>query len=164
MWPFHRGGPLICLNERGENKMPVENKHTRAELVERIRQARDLLDEALQFADGTSSETAADSTKTTARPSKGIADFSMPIRPYVKKYSPGMNGTQKFTLLVAYLCKGDERKTISLAVIEKEWGRMTELLGKFNGAHSGRARNDDLVATEKTGFYKLRPSWKTIFK
>jgi len=142
--------------------MLAENKFDPA-FVARLRQARDLLTEAIELTEGNASKarpktTAKNPTATTA------LDFSMPVRPFIKAHSAKMSGAHKFTLLVAYLCKGDEQKTVPLATVEKEWGRMTELLGKFNGAHTGRARNDDLVATEKFGFYKLRPKWKTILK
>ena len=38
------------------------------------------------------------------------------------------------------------------------------LLGmKFNRLYTSQARENDWASTEKTGAYRLRPSWKAIF-
>lgn len=143
--------------------MPVETKSDRA-FVTQLRQARDLLDGVIQQLE-TGSPQKPQSRDKAEKPSVGEIDFSTPLRPFIKKHSAGKSGAQKFALLVAYLTKGDQKRTVSLAEVEKEWSRMTELLGgKFNGAHSGRARDNDLVATEKAGLYRLRPNWKAIFE
>ena len=93
-------------------------------------------------------------------------DFSMPIRAFVKKYASGMSGPRKFTLLVAYLSRGDSGKNILLSSLEKEWGRMTSksLLGmKFNSFYTARAKENDWVESKKKGEYNLRPEWQKIF-
>ncbi len=93
-------------------------------------------------------------------------DFTMSLRPFVKKYSDAMNGAKKFTLLLAYLTKGDVTKTVALSEIETQWNKMTgkELLGmRFNRLYSSQARDNDWASTEKAGAYRLRPSWKGIF-
>ncbi len=90
----------------------------------------------------------------------------MQIRAFVKKYAKNMSGGKKFTLLVAYLTKGDASKRVALAAIEKHWNKMTAkgLLGmKFNRLYTSRARENDWASTEKTGSYHLRPAWKEIF-
>ena len=90
----------------------------------------------------------------------------MSMRPFVKKYSGGMSGPEKFTLLLAYLTKGDATKTVALSDIENQWSRMTGkgLLGmKFNRFYPSQARDNDWASTEKAGAYRLRPSWKAIF-
>ena len=77
-----------------------------------------------------------------------------------------MNGAKKFTLLIAYLTKGDSSKTVPLSEIESHWNRMKSkrLLGmKFNRLYTSQARENDWVSAEKTGTYRLRPSWKAIF-
>jgi len=94
-------------------------------------------------------------------------DFTTPIRAFVKKFSPGMNGAKKFTLLVAYLTEGDASNRIALSDVEKRWNTMTAdgLLGmKFNRKYSAEARENDWVNTEKSGLYYLRPAWKEIFE
>jgi hypothetical protein len=93
-------------------------------------------------------------------------DFSKPIRPFVKQHAAGMNGSKKFTLVLAHLAGGDHKKSVSLDEIQKCWTRMTAkgLLGmKFNRFYSAEAKNNDWVNTEKNGLYHLRPSWKEIF-
>jgi hypothetical protein len=104
-------------------------------------------------------------TKVAAEgPSK--IDFSIPIRAFIKKYCVRMNGSKKFTLVVAYLAKGDEAKGIPLSEIEAQWNRMTSeaLLGmKFNRLYSAQARENDWVNSGKGGIYNLRPAWRSIF-
>jgi hypothetical protein len=145
--------------------MPTGNELA-PEILARIRQTRDLLNDIIESKETSSSarHIPADKPKMSQRVPK--LDFSMPIRPFIKMHSSGMSGAQKFTLLVAYLTKGDLKKSVSLAEVEREWNRMTNLLGgKFNGAHSGRARDNNLVETaEKAGLYRLRPDWTVIFR
>jgi hypothetical protein len=74
-----------------------------------------------------------------------------------------MGGPQKFTLLLAYLTKGDPKKQLPLVEIEKQWSKMTALLGKWNRAHTIRAKEHEWVDSPKTGTYVLLPGWKGIF-
>lgn len=93
-------------------------------------------------------------------------DFELPIRPFIKQNAKKMSGPKKFTLLVAYLAKGDINKQVLLSEIAKEWNRMTakHLLGlKFNRYFTSEAKDHDWVETKKKGFYNLRSSWKAIF-
>jgi len=93
-------------------------------------------------------------------------DFTMPIRPFVKKYAKGMSGPKKFTLILAYMVKGDKSIQISLESIKNSWDKMTSgsLLGmKFNRFYSGQAKDNDWVESKKSGNYNLRPSWMDIF-
>jgi len=93
-------------------------------------------------------------------------DFSMPIRPFVKRHGVGMSGPKKFALLVAYLAKGDLKKTIQFVEIKKHWNKMTakSLLGmEFNTFYPASAKENNWVNSEKSGSYSLRPSWKAIF-
>jgi hypothetical protein len=92
-------------------------------------------------------------------------DFSIPIRPFIKKYASGMSGPKKFTLLVAYLTQGDLKKTVNLEDIKSQWNKMTSkaLLGmKFNLFYSSSAKDNDWVHTPSTATYAVRPSWKNI--
>jgi hypothetical protein len=139
------------------------------ELINRIEEARSALDQALTLLQADSKLSKQTKTPKISRatpPKANALDFTMPIRPFVKKYSIGMTGAQKFTLLLAFLTKGDTTKTISLADIEAQWNKMTSkgLLGmNFNRFHTAQARDNDWVVTEKAGTYHLRPSWKVIF-
>jgi hypothetical protein len=148
--------------------MPKENSD---ELLDRIKLARDLLDEAVTLLKRggrkTSASTSSRSSTAKTKPASAAPDFSMPIRAFVKKNGSGMNGAKKFVLLVAYFTKGDRTKRASLAEIEKHWNKMTgkNLLGmQFNAIYSLRAREHAWVNTEKAGSYYLRPEWTEIFQ
>lgn len=149
--------------------MPNENSRTNAQIAERIEQARELLAEVLALVKNTGARAASSKKAPTTRPRTNYRalDFSMPIRAFVKQYGRNMNGSEKFTLLVAYLTKGDATKRVRLAEVEKHWNRMTAkgLLGvKFNRLYTSQARENDWANTEKTGSYHLRPAWKEIFR
>jgi|ERR1700733_2849983 len=148
--------------------MPRGNSLSNAEITRRIEQARDLLDEVLVLTRNGRRE-GAPSTASAAKVQvkHGAIDFSMPIRAFVKKYGTNMSGPKKFTLMVAYLTKGDATKRITLAEIERYWNKMTAkgLLGmKFNRFYASQAKENDWANTEKTGAYHLRPAWKEIFQ
>jgi hypothetical protein len=148
--------------------MPSGNSSLNPELIERIEQARRLLDEVLKLASVGKQHSSASKVTTATRPkiNAGAIDFSMPMRPFVKKYGKGMNGAKKFTLLVAFLTKGDSSVKVTLAEVEKSWNKMTakSLMGvKFNRLYPSQAKDNDWTHAEKTGSYNLRPSWKDIF-
>jgi hypothetical protein len=148
--------------------MSKENSKTQ-ELVSHISQARDALDAALKLlqAQGAAPKDVKSAKIVRPFPVRAAAlDFTMPLRPFVKKYGDGMNGAKKFTLLLAYLIKGDVTKTVALSAIEAQWNKMTGkgLLGmSFNRLYTSQARDNDWASTEKAGAYRLRPSWKGIF-
>lgn len=103
--------------------------------------------------------------KKNAPEKSSSLDFNLPIRPFIKKYSQGMSGPKKFTLLVAYLTKADEKKTITLEEVKESWHRMEgkSLLGmEFNRFYSGAAKDNDWVHASSTATYSVRPSWKKI--
>ncbi len=105
-------------------------------------------------------------TKTTARAKnapKHTINLSSPIRAFVKRHARGMGGPQKFTLLLARMVSGDTKREVPFATIRKQWGKMTGLLGKWNGAHTIRAKEHEWVDSPKTGMYALLPGWKDIF-
>ena len=140
------------------------------DLVRHIQGARDALDAALAILTGSNPQPT--KNRATKKPSSslsgprpGALDLTMPLRAFVKKYSGGMNGAKKFTLLLAHLSGGDPSKTANLADIEAQWNRMTAkgLLGmKFNRLYSSEARDNDWATAVKPGVYSLRPSWKEI--
>jgi hypothetical protein len=94
-------------------------------------------------------------------------DFNVPLQPFMARYSKGMSGPKKFTLLLARLTEGDLKKEISLAQIETNWNKMTSahLLGmKFNRFYPVQAKDRDWVEAKRKGFYNLRPNWEGIIK
>src|SRR6266446_775608 len=40
-------------------------------------------------------------------------DFSLPIRPFIKRYAKGVSGPRRFAILVAHLAKGDVKAEIA---------------------------------------------------
>lgn len=137
-----------------------------SDLIARLEQAQTLLNQALVIAKTGMMPSAKKQPETKVKSPAKELDFSMPIRAFVKKQGNGMSGPKKFTLLLAYLAKGDLQKTISSVEIKKHWNKMTAkgLLGmEFNTFYSTSAKENDWVNAEKNGSYNLRPSWKAIF-
>ena len=89
--------------------------------------------------------------------------MSSPIRPFVRKHARDMGGAQKFTLLLAHIAKGDTKKEVALATIQKQWNKMKGTLGDWNRAHSTRAKDQEWVDSPKNGMYVLLSGWKGIF-
>jgi hypothetical protein len=146
--------------------MPSGNSNNQ-QLVRRIEEARDALNDALKLLKSGGESLKAGKVSPGVPPaSAGQLDYTMPMRAFVKKHSQGMNGAKKFVLLVAYLSKGSTSQTVSLSDVESQWNKMTGrgLLGmSFNRLYTSQARENDWASTEKAGTYRLRPSWKAIF-
>lgn len=146
--------------------MRSANKQMDSFVVEQVAQARAILDGVLKHLSADIRQ--AKKALPGPREQKTLADvdFSMPLRAFIKKYSGGMSGGEKFTLVLAYLAKGNLGKEIVLTDIEKHWNRMTSktLLGmKFNRFYTAQAKENDWVDVAKQGAYHLRPGWKSIF-
>ena len=90
-------------------------------------------------------------------------DFTMSGRAFIKRYARGMSGPKKFTLLLAYLAKGDTSKSIKFDVIKKHWKKGV-FGGQINSFYSTQAKDKDWIDSKKKEEYSLRPSWKAIFK
>jgi hypothetical protein len=106
--------------------------------------------------------------KRAAKAEKGThidppVNLSSPVRPFVTKHSKGMSGAQKFTLLLAHITKGDTKKVVDGATIQKLWGKMKGILGVWNGAHPTRAKDQEWVDSPKYVTYALLPGWRGIF-
>lgn len=94
-------------------------------------------------------------------------NFNLNQNAFVNKYANGKSGKEKFTLLVAFLAKGDETADVALKDIERLWNRMTAktLLGvKFNRLYTSEAKTKGWVDSPKTGFYRLAAGWYEIYK
>ncbi len=87
-------------------------------------------------------------------------DFSLPIRPFIKRYAKRVSGPRRFAILVAHLAKGDVKAEIAFKDIEKQWNKMTQLMGgRFNPAHASRAKDNGWVDSPRHGVYKLLGGW-----
>ena len=91
-------------------------------------------------------------------------DFSINERAFVKRYTTDKSGPKKFTLLLAYLAKGEIDKNIQLSEIKKHWGKMTSkaLLGKFNMFYPNDAKTRGWIDSKEYGSYNLTNEWKAI--
>lgn len=94
-------------------------------------------------------------------PQKSDLDFSLPVRPFIKRYASGASGPRKFAILVARLASGDTKVEVAFKDIERQWNRMTQLMGgRFNSAHASRARDAGWVDSPKHGVYKILSGWE----
>lgn len=91
-------------------------------------------------------------------------DFSINERAFVKRYATDKSGPKKFTLLLAYLAKGEVDKNIELSEIKKHWGKMTSkaLLGKFNMFYPNDAKTRGWIDSKEYGNYNLTNEWELI--
>jgi hypothetical protein len=102
-------------------------------------------------------------SRASSRKSSSIKpNFSTPMRAFVKDHARTLSGPKKFALLVAYLSKNNPGKTVPFTDIESNWNKMTGLLGKFNRAHSTRAKDNGWVDSPKQGVYVIVPGWEVI--
>jgi hypothetical protein len=89
-------------------------------------------------------------------------DFSSPVRFFMKKHATGMNGQQKFTLVIAYLAKGKTNAEVKLAEVRSTWSSMKGILGKFNTGYATWAKDAGWVDSTKPRVYVLMSGWKGI--
>ncbi len=142
------------------------NPKNLAAKLENIKMLADECLAALNLLEGTSSLKKAHRALLKENRLNLKPDFTMPIRPFIKKYAKGMSGPKKFTLILAYMAKGDKSIQVPLEGIKNAWDKMTSssLLGmKFNRFYSGQAKDNDWVESKKSGSYNLRPLWMDIF-
>ena len=92
----------------------------------------------------------------------GESDFSLNKKAFVKRYAAGKSGPKRFTLLLAYIVKGEIGKTTQLNEIKKHWNKMSakDLLGKFNAFYSNKAQEKGWIDSKKYGTYCLTKEWK----
>jgi glucose-6-phosphate 1-dehydrogenase len=94
----------------------------------------------------------------------------MNIRAFIKQYSKKMSGHKKFTLLLAYLVKGESGKEKSIEEIKKQWNKLKSVLKnqkkekmEFNNYYISEAKNNNWVNSKRHGFCYLTNDWKKIF-
>jgi hypothetical protein len=91
-------------------------------------------------------------------------DFLLNERAFVDRYATDKSGPKKFTLLLAYLVKGEVDKNMELSEIKKHWNKMRArtLLGKFNMFYPNDAKTRGWVDSKKYGIYCLTNEWKSV--
>ena len=101
--------------------------------------------------------------KNISKAHSGLSvSFSMPIRAFIKRHARGLSGPERFSVLVAYLCKGQLGNAVSNSEIEKQWNKMKPLLGgkKLNAAYSTRAKEHGWIDSPSRGKYVICPGWE----
>ena len=91
-------------------------------------------------------------------------NFSLNARAFVKRYAIDKSGPKKFTLLLAFLAKGELEKSIGLNEIKKYWNKnkAKTLLGKFNMFYPNEAKTKGWVDPKEYGTYCLTNEWKDV--
>ena len=99
-------------------------------------------------------------TATKLTEAQAETSFDQNPRAFMKKYSPGLAGAKKFTLLLARLSEGNSSNVVPLTEIVGTWNKMRAILGDFNRAYPTRAKEYGWVDTPKAGCYVLSSTWK----
>jgi hypothetical protein len=87
--------------------------------------------------------------------------FTLPVRPFMKKFGAGKSGPRRLVLLVAHLAQGKVGASIEISTVQKLWGKMSALMGgSYNSAYVSRARDDGWVDSPKFGTVTLLSGWK----
>lgn len=96
--------------------------------------------------------------QSTAKPTPV---FTLPVRPFMKRYGPGTSGSRRFAILLARMTKGSLSTQVKSADIEKQWNKMKPIMGgAYNGAYPTRAKDSGWVDSTKVGSYVLLSDWK----
>jgi hypothetical protein len=134
-------------------------------IIQKLSQAKQIIVECLQEMSGKKAVPQKRKQVERGVPANGDLDYSMPLRPFIKRHASKMSGPKKFILILAYLAKGNLKAGVKAESVQKEWNKATSLLGgKFNWFYTGAAKDNDWVESKKQGSYNLRPAWREIFK
>lgn len=128
----------------------------------RLEQVKVLVDELIYELKrkGNASNKASVSRKQR-RPTTASISFDLGVLAFMNKHARGLNGSQKFTLLLARLAKGNTATEVSFQQLEKQWNKMKTVMGgPSNAAYANRARAKGWVDTKKHGVYHLCEPWK----
>lgn len=128
--------------------------------VDTLRQIQRLVNDALSAATSGKPPKKAPASAKPVAVSTGSISFGMNVLAFMKKYARGLSGPQKFTLLVAYIAKGDVSAQVPSLVIQGQWNKMKTMLGQPNPVHGNRAKANGWVEPVKTGTWKLTDTWK----
>src|SRR5690348_2192933 len=129
-----------------------------AKLISTLQQIKVLVDRALKDTDVAARRGRKKGTTTPPQPSSPGSplelSFNKNILAFMKKYAAGLSGPKKFTLLVAWMTKGNTPQEVSFADLEKQWNKMKVVLGgRFNGAYANRAKANGWVDSPKFRIY-----------
>lgn len=108
---------------------------------------------------------ASDAATPKRHSSGGVPDFSLNERAYVKRYAPGRNGQQVFTLICAFLAKGRGDTAVERTGVVSLWERCSGVIGyPFRSIYATRAKENNWVdtSTDKRGVYTLASHWNEV--
>jgi hypothetical protein len=131
--------------------------------LDALERIREIIDGVLVEGSRNSTKSEALAKQSTKEPLKTTRElsFTANILAFMKKHGAGRSGDRKFTLLAAYLAKGNASTEVSFAEIERQWNKMKVVLGgKLNGAYANRAKANGWIDTPKHGVYKLSSDWR----
>jgi len=89
-------------------------------------------------------------------------DFGQPVRHFMSTHAKGMNGQQRFALVVAYFSKGKPGVKVHLETIRQAWKKMQKLLGKFNTGYAVWAKDEGWVDSPESKIYVVTAHWGKI--
>jgi hypothetical protein len=99
---------------------------------------------------------------STKRRSTQMLDFESSFRFFMNQHAKGMNGQERFALVLAYITKGKLKTEVKLEAIREAWSGMKGLLGKFNTGYATWANDNGWVDSPKPRVYVLLSGWKGI--
>lgn len=92
-------------------------------------------------------------------------DFSLNIRAFMKKYGKDLSGPKKFTLLIAYIAEGDDKKIVKSEELSKELKSLKSFFnGKTKKNYSTRAKENGWINSPNRGGYVITKNWLDIIK
>ena len=115
---------------------------------------------------GTAVLTAAGSSGKRNRPTRtgggtGNGSFGSNLRAFVKRYARSKSGAQQFTLLLAFLAKGDRSVEVPVSSIAATWKKAAGLLGgQYQTMYGTLARENDWAESPRRGVCKLSNDWR----
>ena len=87
--------------------------------------------------------------------------FGSNLRAFVKRYAKYRSGAQQFTLLLAFLTKGDRSVEVPVSSIAAAWKKAAGLLGgQYQTMYGTVARENNWAESPKRGVCKLANDWR----
>ena len=93
--------------------------------------------------------------------SAGGISFGSNLRAFVKRYAKNRSGARQFTLILAFIAKGDPSVEVTTASIATAWKKAAGLLGgPYQTMYGTLARENDWAESPKRGVCKLSNNWR----
>lgn len=84
------------------------------------------------------------------------------LRAFAKRYAKGRSGGRQFTLLVAFLAKGQHKVEVTTAEVGAAWRKVAGVLGgPFQSMYGTHARENDWIESPKRGVSCLGAQWES---